>query len=90
MNTLPFIEQTLSNNESIRTFKNTIKNDELKWHRDYHDRIIQVLNENDWQIQFDNCLPTRLLKEFSIKKGVYHRLIKGTTDLIVKITENNK
>jgi hypothetical protein len=87
MDTFPFTEQKLNNNESIRTFKSTAKNDELKWHRDYHDRIIQVLNENDWQIQFDNCLPVPLLKEFSIKKGVYHRLIKGTTDLIVKITE---
>lgn len=87
MDVLPFTEQKLNSNERVRTFKSNVKNDELKWHRDYHDREIQVLNDNDWQIQFDNCLPTPLLKEFLIEKGVYHRLIKGTTDLIVKITE---
>ncbi len=82
-----FSQENVTDNIFIRTFKSTVKYEDLKWHRDYNDRFIEILNENDWYIQFDNCLPIPLKENFEIKKGVYHRLIKGTTDLVVKITE---
>ena len=75
----PYIE-----NEDIRIFgKDTIE-DELVWHRDYEDRIIEPLNETDWKFQYDNNNPESLKRLF-IRKGVYHRLIKGTGELKLKV-----
>lgn len=69
----------------IRRFpKNTIKED-LKWHTDGEHRLVTPLNENDWQFQFDNKLPTPMKKPIFIKEGQPHRVIKGKKDLIIKI-----
>lgn len=84
---LPFKQEQLSDNSFVRTFNQNVNNEELKWHRDYKDRTVFVLNENNWLIQFDNQLPEPLQEMFFIKKGIYHRLIKGTTDLKIKIIE---
>jgi DNA polymerase II small subunit/DNA polymerase delta subunit B len=48
---------------------------------------MEFMNENDWMYQEDNSLPVRLDKELLVVKGIYHRIIKGTTELIVKIKE---
>lgn len=83
----PF-QQTNNNDGSFnRTFKPNVDFDDLQWHFDEQDRIVKPLNENDWKIQFDNQLPVLLNQEVFIPKGVYHRVIKGTTDLNVNITE---
>jgi len=68
-----------------RTFSKDVDSEELKWHRDEEDRVVVPLNQNDWQFQRDNCLPEPLNKEVEIKRGEWHRVIKGTTDLEVKI-----
>jgi len=50
---------------------------------------IKVIQSNDWMLQFENKTP-RLLKEgqvISIPKDVYHRIIKGDGNLIIKIKE---
>jgi len=75
----PYIE-----NQDIRTFSKDITEDELVWHRDYEDRIIEPLNETDWKFQYDNNNPESLKRLF-IRKGVYHRLIKGTGNLKLKV-----
>lgn len=75
----PYIE-----NEDIRTFGIETSEDDLVWHRDYEDRIIEPLNETDWKFQYDNNNPESLRRLF-IRKGVYHRLIKGTGDLKLKV-----
>jgi len=85
MEELPFDEEWISDNESIRTFKSGLFDEELKWHYDNEDRIIKPIDENDWKFQFDNNLPQKITGEILIKKGEWHRLIKGSNDLKLSI-----
>lgn len=83
--TLPFTEEQIGENLFIRTFKQETDSGEMMWHRDYEDRIIEPIEETNWGFQLDNELPIRLEKKIYIPKGVYHRLIKGTGDLKIKL-----
>lgn len=85
MEELPFNEEWISEKESIRIFKESLFNDELKWHFDEEDRIIECIGETDWKFQFDNQLPIELKGPIEIKRGEYHRLIKGSKDLKILI-----
>jgi hypothetical protein len=87
-NYLPFEESWISDKISLRTFSPDIIDDEFKWHVDMEDRIVEVLNENDWEFQFDNQLPIRMDGTIEIKMGEWHRIIKGSTPLNVKITRS--
>lgn len=69
----------------VRKFSHDVESHELKWHRDDEDRIVVPLNENDWMFQRDNHLPEPIHGEIRIAKGEWHRVIKGTTDLVVRI-----
>jgi len=71
----------------VRTFSKDIDSNELEWHRDKEDRIIIPISENDWTIQYDGELPLRLSinEEFFIPKNSFHRVIKGSTDLVVEV-----
>lgn len=80
---LPFTEKII-NNETIRIFESNINELDLSWHRDNEDRIIESVGDSDWLIQLDNELPQKINETF-IPKGVYHRLIKGSGDLKLKI-----
>jgi len=82
---LPFNEEIKDSNESIRIFKSDIDEESLMWHRDREDRIIAPINETDWMIQIDNELPKEIKGEVFIPMGVYHRLIKGSGDLKIKL-----
>ena len=86
----PFREDVISESVVIRTFTPDISESELKWHWDREDRKIEPLNENDWKFQYDNCLPFEINKEIYVHAGDFHRVIKGTTNLIVKITKYNE
>lgn len=73
----------------IRIFDVEQLDEEFVWHRDNEDRIIEVLSGDGWQFQPENSLPI-LLKPgigFTIRKGEYHRLIKGINNLEVRITK---
>jgi len=72
-----------------RTFSEDVSNGELTWHRDREDRIVLPLSENNWMLQFDNELPIRLNvgEEYFIPKNTFHRVIKGSGDLMVEIIE---
>lgn len=83
---LPFQETKLSNNEFIRVFSQDTDSGEFSWHRDLENRIIESIEETDWLIQIDNELPKKIDKVF-IPMGIYHRLIKGTGDLEIKLTK---
>jgi len=87
-NYLPFEESWISDKISLRTFSPDIMDEELKLHVDMEDRIVEVLNENDWEFQFDNQLPMRMEGIIEIKKEEWHRIIKGSTHLNVKITRS--
>lgn len=82
----PFVEQLIAN-KKIRTFSKDSRPKDLVWHIDDCDRRVKPLNENDWYYQEDNKLPIKIDQEIFIPKGLYHRIIKGTTDLIVEIVE---
>lgn len=85
MEDLPFNEEWISDKESIRIFKGSLFDDELKWHFDEEDRVIEAIGETDWKFQFDNKLPIELKGSIEIKKGEYHRLLKGSGDLKILI-----
>jgi len=74
----------------IREFSQDTPSYELVWHRDKEDRIVQAINDTDWLFQLDNDIPRRLLKDkLFIPKETYHRLLKGTGDLVVKIWQKD-
>ena len=78
-------------NHKIRTFLESVDEEELIWHRDRNDREIAVLEGSDWKLQKDNLLPVKLKKGmlYYIEAMEYHRLIKGNGTLKLKIWEKN-
>jgi hypothetical protein len=85
---LPFQETKLDNNVFIREFKQNTDSGDYQWHRDREDRIIESIGETDWMIQLDDELPKVIQGEFFIPMGVYHRVIKGTGDLKIRLQKN--
>jgi hypothetical protein len=82
---LPFKETPLEGSIYERIFKSDLSDEDLKWHWDEEDRIITPLYETDWMFQFDNCLPQEIVGNIEIPKGIWHRLIKGSGDLTLKV-----
>jgi len=86
--TLPFQETKINDNTFIREFNQNIDSGECVWHRDKENRIIESIEPTDWKIQLDNELPKVIEGNIFIPMGVYHRLIKGTGDLKIKLIKN--
>lgn len=85
----PFKQKTIMKNVLLREFSSDTQQDELIWHRDKNDRIVEVVSGSGWKFQRDNNLPV-LLREgdrFKIPAEQYHRLLRGKTNLVVKIYE---
>lgn len=80
----PFTEEHISN-YYVRTFSKDTLEEDLKWHWDEEDRLISPVKDTDWLFQFDNELPISINGEIFIEKGRFHRIIKGTGDLIIKV-----
>ena len=74
------IEDTL-----IREFDENIDPIELMWHRDNEDRLIEAIGDTDWMFQIDNQLPIEMKGEIFIPIGIWHRAIKGTGPVKIKI-----
>ena len=72
---------------NIRTFSKDVDEMDLIWHRDDEDREINILEGNGWQFQRDNELPLELREgdRIFIPRYQVHRVIKGETDLKIKI-----
>lgn len=87
MNSLPFVETEMGENVYLREFSQDTDSGEFMWHRDREDRIVEAVSETDWMLQLDDELPICLHGQIMIPKGVYHRLIKGTGDLKIKVTK---
>ena len=83
----PFKEKQLEKNTSIREFGENIDSKELIWHKDKEDRIVEVLSNENWFFQMDNELPKKLEGKVFVPKETFHRVIKGTGNLSVKITK---
>ena len=72
---------------NIRTFSKDVDPMDLIWHMDDEDRTITILEGSGWQFQRDNELPLELKEgdRIFIPKHQIHRVIKGKTDLKIKI-----
>lgn len=81
----PYQDLSTEKNYVIRKFDQDIDPIELKWHRDDETREIISENSTDWMIQLDNALPVSLNNTITIPRHEWHRLIKGSGDLILKI-----
>ena len=81
----PYVNLETTDKHIIREFDETIDPIELMWHRDNEDRIVEALESTDWLLQLDDSLPIILNKPIFIPKHMYHRVIKGTGSLLVKI-----
>jgi hypothetical protein len=77
-----------ADNGDIRTFDNP-NEDDLVWHRDKENRMIEVLEGENWEIQYEDELPILMFvgDEFYIPKMVFHRLHKGNDKLVIKINK---
>tara|TARA_A100001037_G_scaffold79513_1_gene71513 strand:+ start:14731 stop:15075 length:345 start_codon:yes stop_codon:yes gene_type:complete len=86
-NRKPFTEEIISDYQFLRRFNEKAEPHLFKWHVDPEDRTVTVLNDNNWKFQFDNEIPFYMKKgdEIKIKKGMPHRLIKGTNQLCLLI-----
>lgn len=80
----------ISDLETIRTFNESIDPIELMWHRDQESRTVVSLGLSDWKIQIDNKLPQCLNKDIYIPAGAWHRLIKGSGELVIKIIKEHE
>lgn len=87
MKDFPFKQVKLRENIVRRTFSVDVDPSELVWHMDREDRVVKVLEGASWCLQMDNELPTKLIegKEYFIPKMSYHRIIKGTSNLVLEI-----
>ena len=85
---LPYKDLEVTNEYIVREFSQNIDPIELMWHRDDEDRIIEVIGETNWQIQLDNQLPSSINKRIFIPRHEWHRVIKGTGTLTLKIYKN--
>ena len=80
----PFKEEVVDNSY-IRTFDESISEESLKWHWDNEDRLIESIGHTDWKFQFDNELPIDIDGKIFIKRGCWHRVIKGSGSLKIKV-----
>jgi len=76
-----------TDNSNIRTFSKDVNPMDLIWHMDDEDRNIEVLEGKGWKFQRDNELPLELKEGICIfiPRHQVHRVIKGKTDLKIKI-----
>ena len=87
----PYTDTQLSSpHKFVRHFSENIDDSECVWHRDRQDRTVRVLSGSDWRFQHDNRVPFLLSvgDTVSIRAGEFHRLIKGTGQLVLEITEH--
>jgi hypothetical protein len=81
----PYIDIEVNNKYIIREFSQNIDPIELMWHRDDEDRTIEIVGDTDWLFQFDNQLPSQFKGNIFIKRHQWHRVVKGTGTLKLKI-----
>jgi len=81
----PYTDIEITDEYIIREFDENIDPVELLWHRDDENRTIEIIGNTDWQLQLEDQLPTSLNEPIFIPKHVWHRAIKGTGKLRLKI-----
>lgn len=83
----PYTNIEVTDDYIIREFDENIDPIELKWHRDNESRIVEIIGKTNWKIQLDNQLPTSMNDPIFIERHQWHRVIKGTGKLLLKINK---
>jgi hypothetical protein len=81
----PYKDIEVTDQYIIREFNENIDPIELMWHRDDENRTVEIIGETDWKLQLENNLPTSINSPIFIPKHEWHRVIKGTGILKLKI-----
>ena len=81
----PYTDVEVTDEYIIREFGDNIDPIELMWHRDDEDRVVEIIGETDWKLQLDNSLPISPQERIFIPRHKWHRAIKGTGTLKLKI-----
>ena len=81
----PYVDIEVTDKYIIREFSENIDPIELLWHRDDENRTVEIVGETDWKVQLDNQLPTSMNNPIFIPRHEWHRVIKGTGNLKLKI-----
>jgi hypothetical protein len=81
----PYKDIEVTDKYIIREFNENIDPIELMWHRDNEDRIVEIVGKTDWKLQLDNQLPTSINDPIFIPRHEWHRILKGTGKLRLKI-----
>ena len=86
----PFEEEKIDDHIFIRTFSADVDEMDLIWHADKENRVVEVLEGNNWKFQFDEELPIKMTNglNISICKGRIHRIIKGKGPLKIKLSKS--
>lgn len=86
----PYIDLEVTDDYILRQFDESIDPIELLWHRDDEDRVVEIIGKTDWGLQLDNSLPSSLQERIFIARHQWHRVIKGTGNLKLKIYKNEQ
>lgn len=81
---LPYKEQKLED-WYYRTFDENTASSEMVWHRDREDRVVEPVEPTDWLFQMENELPVPIQGQLYVPMGKWHRAIKGTGELKLRI-----
>ena len=81
----PYIDLLITDEYIVREFDKDIDPIELMWHRDDENRLVEAIEPTDWLLQLDNELPSSMNKPIFIPRHAWHRVIKGTNKLKLKI-----
>lgn len=92
MNWAPHADPYEDYDNGVRIFDVTAEDSTYVWHRDHEDRMIEILEGDGWQFQWDKALPWLIVPgmKFRINANEYHRIIKGVNDLKIRITPLDK
>jgi hypothetical protein len=83
--TKPYKDIEVTDKYIIREFSENIDPIELLWHRDNENRLVEIIGNTDWKLQLENQLPTSINQPIFIPRHEWHRVIKGTGKLTLKI-----
>jgi len=81
----PYTDLEVTDSYIIREFFQNIDPIELLWHRDDENRTVEIIGKTDWMVQLENQLPISINEPIFIPKHMWHRVIKGTDSLRLKI-----
>ena len=86
----PYSQSRISDGRMVRTFSSSIPSEELEWHMDRRDRHVRVIEGSGWKLQLEGNLPVRMDigRTYFIPKESWHRVIKGSGDLMIEIKES--